>query len=130
MVKTAFEAADFSGQGGGGDGSLSVDEIIVYNLEALAGARWLPPPRPRTPPPFRATCYAAPPGDPTSKPPRPAPLSTVASSAAARGVTDSLPPLSTAPRPALRAPPTAGTTTAAAAVCPTLTRGRAARRLE
>lgn len=36
-VKAAFQTADFSGQGGGGDGSLSIDEIIVWNLERTAG---------------------------------------------------------------------------------------------
>eukprot|EP00966_Prymnesium_polylepis_P203751 4720421-Prymnesium_polylepis.1 len=37
MVQAAFQTADFSGQGGGGDGSLSVDEIIIFNLEQTAG---------------------------------------------------------------------------------------------
>jgi len=37
MVKAAFQEADFSGLGGGGDGALSVDEIIVFNLEKTAG---------------------------------------------------------------------------------------------
>lgn len=36
MVQAAFQTADFSGQGGGGDGSLSVDEIIIFNLEQTA----------------------------------------------------------------------------------------------
>ncbi|KAL1526977.1 hypothetical protein AB1Y20_015666 [Prymnesium parvum] len=36
-VKGAFLAADFSGSAGGGDGSLSVEEVIIWNLERSAG---------------------------------------------------------------------------------------------